>query len=369
MELQRAGAVLLDAADRARLQEFMWPDGKLAPSVSGQSVAAIAARARIAAPQAHSAKALLVEESGFGPAHPFSGEKLSPVLAVYRARDFADALGVVERIYAYMGAGHSVGLHTARTERAVEAGLRLPVSRVIVNQAPSPAAPTTACLFAFDGLRHLGLQQLSDNLNYRHYQHRARVEDIGVVPTDDECSVSFACLGAAGQSMKAVRELVDAARAPDAVYLVAPESGRRISSGELADSCRAVQGWLELRGLAPGSHVSVVMGNGTQTVRLLLGAMYGGYCVNPINLLSHPEQMRFVLDHADASLVFVAPEWAERVRAMASSIARPLEIVIVDPDDDALIGAAVGNAAPAPDQPALLMYTSGTTGKPKECSD
>jgi long-chain acyl-CoA synthetase len=174
-------------------------------------------------------------------------------------------------------------------------------------------------------------------------------------------------MDAGERSMKSVRDLVDAcaARAPDAVYLVAPESGRRISFGELADSCRAVQGWLELRGLAPGSHVSVVMANGPQTVRLLLGAMYGGYCVNPINLLSQPEQMRFVLDHADATLVFVAPEWAERVRAMATSIARPLDIVVVDPDDDALTGAAVRSAAPAPDQPALLMYTSGTTGKPK----
>ena len=182
------------------------------------------------------------------------------------------------------------------------------------------------------------------------------------------CSASFSRdMDAGERSMKSVRELVDAcaARAPDAVYLVAPESGRRITFGELADSCRAVQVWLEQRGLAPGSHVSVVMGNGPQTVRLLLGAMYGGYCVNPINLLSQPEQMRFVLDHADASLVFVAPEWAERVRAMATSIARTLEIVVVDPDDDALTGAAVGSAAPAPDHPALLMYTSGTTGKPK----
>jgi acyl-CoA synthetase (AMP-forming)/AMP-acid ligase II len=167
--------------------------------------------------------------------------------------------------------------------------------------------------------------------------------------------------------MKTVRELVDAcaARTPDAVYLVAPHSGRQISFRELADSCRAVEGWLAARGLAPGSHVSAVMGNGPQTVRLLLGAMYGGYCVNPINLLSQPEQMRFVLDHADASLVFVAPEWTERVRAVATSIARPLDIVVVDPHDDALTGAALESTAPRPEQPALLMYTSGTTGAPK----
>jgi len=191
-ELQRAGAVLLDAADRARLQEFMWPDGKLAPSVTGQSVAAIAARAGLAAPQAHSARALLVEESGFGPGHPFSGEKLSPVLAVYRARDFADALGVVERIYAYMGAGHSVGLHTARKERAVEAGFRLPVSRVIVNQAHCIATGGSfdnGLPFSLSmGCGTWGRNNFSDNLNYRHYLNITRVSMTipEVVPTEDE---------------------------------------------------------------------------------------------------------------------------------------------------------------------------------------
>jgi sulfoacetaldehyde dehydrogenase len=191
-ELQRAGAVLLDAADRARLQEFMWPDGKLAPSVTGQSVATIAARAGLAAPQAHSARALLVEESGFGPGHPFSGEKLSPVLAVYRARDFADALGVVERIYAYMGAGHSVGLHTARKERAVEAGFRLPVSRVIVNQAHCIATGGSfdnGLPFSLSmGCGTWGRNNFSDNLNYRHYLNITRVSMTipEVVPTEDE---------------------------------------------------------------------------------------------------------------------------------------------------------------------------------------
>ena len=191
-ELQRAGAVLLDAADRARLQEFMWPDGKLAPAVTGQSVAAIAACARLAAPRAHAARTLLVEESGFGPGHPFSGEKLSPVLAVYRARDFADALGVVERIYAYMGAGHSVGLHTARKERAVEAGLRLPVSRVIVNQAHCIATGGSfdnGLPFSLSmGCGTWGRNNFSDNLNFRHYLNITRVSTTipEVVPTDDD---------------------------------------------------------------------------------------------------------------------------------------------------------------------------------------
>jgi acyl-CoA synthetase (AMP-forming)/AMP-acid ligase II len=168
--------------------------------------------------------------------------------------------------------------------------------------------------------------------------------------------------------MQTVRELVDAraAQAPDATYLLAPHTGRTLTYGALAQACRAVAGWLGQRGLEPGAHVSLVLGNGVQTVQLLLGAMYGGYCVNPVNLLAHPEQMRYVLEHADAPLAFAAPDWVERVRALAAAIARPLEVVAVDPDVDAACGAAARDLAPPrPEQRALLMYTSGTTGKPK----
>ena len=56
--------------------------------------------------------------------------------------------------------------------------------------------------------------------------------------------------------------------------------------------------------------------NGLGTVRLLLGAMYGGQCVNPVNLLSQPEQMAYVLDHSDCKLVFAAPDWEARVREL-----------------------------------------------------
>ena len=123
------------SVEKARLQALMWPDGKLSAAVIGQSAKVVAERAGLAAIAAQSPTMLLVEEDGFGEAHPFSGEKLCPVLALYRARDFAEAARVVQRIYAYQGAGHSVGLHSAKPERALQLGLTLPVSRVIVNQA------------------------------------------------------------------------------------------------------------------------------------------------------------------------------------------------------------------------------------------
>ena len=170
--------------------------------------------------------------------------------------------------------------------------------------------------------------------------------------------------------METVFDLVEAQAVarPDATYFIATETGRGLAFGELRDSCRRVCACLASRGLEPGSHVSLVMPNGLATLRVLLGAMYGGYCVNPVNLLSQPGQMRHVLDHSDCALVFAAPEWAARVGELVKSIARPIAVIEVDPNTDALPGegpARSSPVAPRPDSLALLMYTSGTTGTPK----
>lgn len=155
---------------------------------------------------------------------------------------------------------------------------------------------------------------------------------------------------------------------PHAVYARATESGQHISYGELARGCRRVAAVLQGLGARPGDTVSVVMPNGLQTLRLLLGAMHGGYCVNPVNLLSQPAQMHHVLSHSDCRVVCVAPEWEARVRDILQDIDRPVMLLVVDPEAEALPGEeemAAAASPPSPDAVALLMYTSGTTGTPK----
>jgi len=179
-------------------------------------------------------------------------------------------------------------------------------------------------------------------------------------------------MGTNSPCLDTVRSLIDARAAtqPDSIYFVAPHTGRVLTFGQLAQQCRTVSAALAAHGLSPGQHVSVVMGNGIGTVLLLLGALYGGYCVIPVNLLSQPQQMHYVLDHSDAQLVFTAPEWAERVSAITRSLSRPVDVLTHDPDDDTVQSlrknvSSATIAAPRPNALGLLMYTSGTTGRPK----
>jgi long-chain acyl-CoA synthetase len=158
-----------------------------------------------------------------------------------------------------------------------------------------------------------------------------------------------------------------AALRPQAVYALSTESGVQLRYGELEAGTASTGAWLARHGVAAGETVSLVMPNGLMTLRLLLGAMASGRCVNPVNLLSQPEVMRYVFEHSDCRLIVAAPEWAERVRELALGL--PCRVVVVDPDaltlPDEMSGSRPAAPAPRPDDLALLMYTSGTTGRPK----
>jgi sulfoacetaldehyde dehydrogenase len=189
-ELEKQGGVMLDTAEKARLQAAMWPEGKLSAQVTAQSAASIARLAGL--DRASGAVFLMVEETGAGAKHPFSGEKLSPVLAVYRARDFEHAMDIASEIYAYEGAGHSIGIHTNNDDQVLRLGLELPVCRVIVNQAHCFATGgnfDNGLPFSLSmGCGTWGRNSISDNLNYRHFLNITRIVRViaGDEPSDND---------------------------------------------------------------------------------------------------------------------------------------------------------------------------------------
>jgi sulfoacetaldehyde dehydrogenase len=177
--LAAAGGVLLTADEKAKLQAAMWPEGKLAAQVTAQDAPRIAQIAGLEREALQSARFLMVEETGTGPDFPFSGEKLSPVLTVYRARDFDHACAIVADIYAFQGAGHSVSIHSADDAHILRLGLELPVSRVIVNQIHCYATGGSfdnGLPFSLSmGCGTWGRNNFSDNMNYRHYLNITRI--------------------------------------------------------------------------------------------------------------------------------------------------------------------------------------------------
>jgi sulfoacetaldehyde dehydrogenase len=177
--LTRVGGALLTVSEKATLQQSMFPGGKLSSAVTAQSVEKICGIAGLSRAELIKAKCLMVEETGTGPSTPFSGEKLSPVMTLYKARDFDHAFSTLRALYNYQGDGHSCGIHTKNNEHIQRLGMDMTVCRVIVNQAHAIAnggnfdngLPFSLTM----GCGTWGGNSFSENLNYQHFMNTTRI--------------------------------------------------------------------------------------------------------------------------------------------------------------------------------------------------
>jgi sulfoacetaldehyde dehydrogenase len=167
------GGHLCDEAQKARLQAALWPDGGHIPTVDviAKSAAHIAGLAGIEVPDGTSF--LIVPEDGAGPDHPFSGEKLSVVLALYRyTGGIGAAVDQVNAITGYQGLGHTCGIHTSSDEHvdAVAHGTR--TARVLVNQNLNEGAGSARNGLPFTLSLSCGTWGgtiTTENINARHF--------------------------------------------------------------------------------------------------------------------------------------------------------------------------------------------------------
>ena len=173
----RAGGAYID--DEAGVIAALWPEGRLNPAVIAQDapkmLAALGLEGRVPAGTEY----IAVPASGIGADHPLSGEKLSRVLTVYRARDFDDAVAITRTIQLHQGAGHSVGIHTALDERAHSLARAIPTSRVIVNQAHTFATGgsfTNGMPFSLSmGCGTWGGNAINENLHWKHFLQSTKI--------------------------------------------------------------------------------------------------------------------------------------------------------------------------------------------------
>jgi sulfoacetaldehyde dehydrogenase len=177
--LRREGGYLLTSDEKRRLQDAMWPDGKLSKEVMAQGPEKIAAVAGLDSEEARTARFFMVEEDRYGLDYPFSGEKLSVVLAVYRWRDLDEAIRRIQGLLDFQGAGHSCGIHTTDGSRARKVAEELRVARVLVNQAHAQGNGggfNNGLGFTLTmGAGTWAGNSISENLSYRHFLNITRL--------------------------------------------------------------------------------------------------------------------------------------------------------------------------------------------------
>jgi sulfoacetaldehyde dehydrogenase len=170
--LEAEGGYRCTSAERQAVQDVLWVDGRLNRKLIAKDAAIIAAAAGLPA-KARQARFFMVEEIGVGPDHPFSGEKLALVLAVYRAKNFPAARDRVAEILRFQGMGHSCGIHTKDMDHARQLAETLDVVRVLVNQAHTfgnGGSFDNGLNFTLSmGCGTWARNSISENLNWRHF--------------------------------------------------------------------------------------------------------------------------------------------------------------------------------------------------------
>ncbi|MFB6164605.1 MAG: class I adenylate-forming enzyme family protein [Haloarculaceae archaeon] len=164
-----------------------------------------------------------------------------------------------------------------------------------------------------------------------------------------------------------------AARAPDDVGLVDPAAGESLTFADWDDRVTRTANGLLDAGLEPGDHVSIVTKDSTELLVLLFGALEIGLVVNPVSYRAPPDRLAYVLEHSEAAGIAFDRHTDETVATLDDEQLPDVRIGVGDVDASVTHSyASLGEASVTPpqvgvteDDPALLLYTSGTTGKPK----
>ena len=159
-----------------------------------------------------------------------------------------------------------------------------------------------------------------------------------------------------------VRDLIElrARRTPDAVWLIDPASGETLCYADLLERCRHIAGSVVAAGVAPGASVAFAASNSAASALALLGILFSGRRVTAVNLVAGQDTIAYVLSHSQSTLVLCDESGREAIPDAALDGIQCMAIA------DALSAPQASSLPPldAGDD-GLLMYTSGTTGRPK----
>jgi len=132
-KFQEKGGYLVSEEEKDKLKNTLWDEeGHLNTAIVAQPAEKIAEMADISIPEG--TEFYIVPETGWGPDHPFSGEKLSVVMALYKADNIDHAIELTNNIQSYQGQGHSCGIYSNSDENIMKLANVTKTSRVMVNQ-------------------------------------------------------------------------------------------------------------------------------------------------------------------------------------------------------------------------------------------
>ena len=172
-EFADRGAYILSEKEKKALASVIIVDGRLNAAIVGQPAYKIAELAKIKVPAV--TKVLIAEVSEVGHIEPFSEEKLSPVLAMYKAENFIEAAKTAKSLVSFGGNGHTSVLYTNENndDRIKHYGQLIHTARIIINAPASQGALGDLYNFRLEpsltlGCGSWGGNSISENIGVKH---------------------------------------------------------------------------------------------------------------------------------------------------------------------------------------------------------
>jgi len=158
--------------------------------------------------------------------------------------------------------------------------------------------------------------------------------------------------------------------------LAVRDSRRRLTYAEWDERSTRLANALLGLGLSKGERVGVIAHNCLEWMEMYAGMARAGLVVVPLNFRLTGPEMAYILGHAEVGAVIAGPAFCATLDAVRSELPVPADRFIVLADDapagwrtyESLMAAATGTGSFAtvlPEDMVALMYTSGTTGRPK----
>jgi len=173
------------------------------------------------------------------------------------------------------------------------------------------------------------------------------------------------------QFLQTVRDYIhyNELQKPKDEFVICPHSNIKISNEDLRKNLDKIYLFLtSKKNQTKGSIICTLIENSLSSIQLMLGIMYSGMIQVPLNLIAGEEQLSYVVNHSEAQIIFASSKYMDLAQKIIANVSREIEIIEIDKNifvDQ--LDQTKNEKIWEIDQhdPTLLMYTSGTTGKPK----
>ena len=172
------------------------------------------------------------------------------------------------------------------------------------------------------------------------------------------------------QDLKTVKDYIqfNNQKNPEKSFIICPQTKIEITNNALHTSVKKIHYLLRSKKQKKGSVICTLIENSLSSVQLMLGIMSAGLIHTPLNLIAGEDQLSYIVDHSDTNIIFASEGQYQLAKKISLNCNREIEIIKIN--KDTYVENLDNNFEEEEENieendPALLMYTSGTTGKPK----